>query len=134
MLTRIRNAQAVRHEQVSMPFSKMKLAVATILKEAGYVSDIERKKKAARPGQPTDKPRVEHEHLVLTLKYRDGFGAISGVRMVSLPSRRMYIKAGEIRPVRSGHGLAIISTSKGIVNSHDAKKQSLGGEIICEVW
>ena len=126
MLIRIKNAQAVRAEQVTMPFSKVKFRIANILKEAGYVSEVERKNKKAK--------KVEHEHLQLTLKYQDNQGVLSGVKIISRPSRRMYIKASEIKPVRSGYGLAIISTSKGIMNSREAKKAGLGGEIICEIW
>ena len=136
MVIRIKNAQAVGHEQVSMPFSKMKLAIAMILKNAGYVSDIERKKKSVSKGQGlvAGGKKTEHEYLIITLKYDDSLGAISGMKMISRPSRRMYTKADEIKPIRSGHGLSIISTPKGIMNSHEAKKQRLGGEIICEIW
>ena len=112
-----------------MPFSKMKLAIAQVLKDAGFISDVERKKKNSTHGKKT-----EFEHLLLTLKYNDGEGAFQGVKIISKPSRRMYIKGSEIRPVRSGHGIAIISTSKGIMSSKDAWKQKLGGEILCEVW
>ena len=126
MLIRIKNAQAVRGEQVVMPFSKVKFKIANILKDAGYISEIERKNKKAK--------KAEHEYLQLTLKYQDNQGALSGVKIISRPSRRMYIKAREIKPVRSGYGLAIISTSKGIMSSKEARKLDLGGEIICEVW
>ena len=126
MLIRIKNAQAVRHEEVSMPFSKMKFAIATILKDAGYVADIERTKKKIK--------KTEHEFLSLKLKYDGGLGALTGMKMISLPSRRMYIKSSEIRAVRSGHGMAVISTPKGIMTSREARKQRLGGEIIFEVW
>lgn len=125
MLVRIKNAQAVGHSEVSIPFSKMKFAIANILKEAGYISAVDRKAKKAK--------KSEHDYLVLTLKYEDG-PALSGVKIISKPSRRMYVKANEIKPVRSGYGLAIISTSKGIMNSREAQKQRLGGEIICEIW
>lgn len=141
MLIRIKNAQAVGHGEVLMPFSKMKMAVAGILKENGYIAEIDRRKKPARTSAKaktaeTDASKVkkEHEFLALVLKYQNGLGAISGMKMISVPSRRMYIKANEIRPVRSGHGIAIISTSKGVLDSKEAKKQKLGGEIICEVW
>lgn len=126
MLIRIKNAQAVRGEQVVMPFSKVKLKIANLLKEAGYISEVERKNKKAK--------KAEHEYLQLTLKYLDNQGAISGVKIISRPSRRMYIKADEIKPVRSGYGMAIVSTSKGIMSSREAKKLGLGGEIMCEVW
>jgi len=126
MLIRIKNAQAVKSEQVVIPFSKVKFRIANILKESGYVSEVERKSKKAK--------KAEHEYLQLTLKYQDGQATLSGVKLISKPSRRMYIKAKEIRPVRSGYGLAIVSTSKGIMASKEAKKNKLGGEIICEIW
>ena len=126
MLIRIKNAQAVRAEQVVMPFSKVKFKIANLLKEAGYISEVERKTKKAK--------KTEHEYLQLTLKYLDNQGALSGVKIISRPSRRMYIKATEIKPVRSGYGMGIVSTSKGIMSSREAKKLGLGGEIMCEVW
>ena len=126
MLIRIKNAQAVKGEQVVMPFSKVKFKIASILKEAGYISEVERKNKKVK--------KSEHEYLQLTLKYQDNQGVLSGVKIISRPSRRMYIKAEEIKSVRSGYGLAVISTSKGIMNSREARKLGLGGEIICEVW
>lgn len=128
MLIRIKNAQLVFHDQVLMPFSKMKLAIASVLKGAGFVLEVERKKKAL------GNKKTEHEHLLLTLRYDDGQGAVNGIKIISKPSRRMYIKAEDIRPVRSGHGIAIISTSKDIMSSKDAWKQKLGGELLCEIW
>ena len=100
--------------------------MANVLKAAGYLAEVERKNKKTK--------KTEHEYLLLTLKYQDGEGAIQGLNIISKPSRRMYIKAEAIRPVHSGYGLAIISTSQGIMNSRDAKKQKLGGELICEIW
>ena len=126
MLVQIKNAQAVGHEQVVLPFSKVKLKIAEILKAAGYISTVERRNKKAK--------KAEHEYLYLTLKYQDNQGALSGIKIISKPSRRMYIKASEIKPVRSGHGLAIISTPKGIMNSKEARKAGLGGEIISALF
>ncbi len=126
LLIRIKNAQMVSHDQVLIPFSKMKFAMANVLKADGYLTDVERKNKKTK--------KTEHEYLLLTLKYQDGEGAIQGIKIISKPSRRMYIKAEEIRPVHSGYGLAIISTSQGVMNSRDARKQKLGGELICEIW
>jgi small subunit ribosomal protein S8 len=126
MLIQIKNAQAVGREQVVLPFSKVKFRIAEILKAAGYLAEFEKKNKKVG--------RTEHEYLYLTLKYQDNEGALSGVKIISRPSRRMYIKAEEIKPVRSGFGLAIISTPKGIMDSKEARKSNLGGEILCEVW
>ena len=126
MLIRIKNAQAVGKADVSMPFSSMKFAVAKILHDTGFVSGIERTKKKIKA--------TEHEYLTLTLKYSDGQPALTGAKMISRQSRRMYIKAKELRPVHSGYGLAIISTPQGIMDSNRARKEKLGGEIICEIW
>lgn len=128
-IIRIKNAQKVYRDQVLIPFSKMKFAMANVLKADGYLAEVERKNKIGSGGKKT-----EHEFLLLTLKYQDGEGAIQGIKIISKPSRRMYIKSENIRPVRSGYGLAIVSTSQGIMNSRDAKKQKLGGELICEIW
>ncbi len=126
MLNQIKTAQAVRHEQVSIPFSKMKFAIANVLVRAGYISSVDRKKKKAK--------KTEHDYLLLTLKYVDGSSAISGIRMISRQSRRMYLAADEIKAVRSGLGMSVLSTSKGVMSSHDARKAHVGGEIICEIW
>ena len=138
MLIQIKNAQAVGHEQVALPFSKVKFRIAEILKAAGYLADIERKNRPAQSGKG-DLPagqaeKTEHEYLYLILKYQDNEGALNGLKLISRPSRRMYIKAKEIKPVRSGHGLAVISTPKGIMDSKEARKNNLGGEILFEVW
>jgi len=127
MLIRIKNAQAVGNEQVSIPFSNMKLRIAQILKEGGFVMDVERKKKKGK--------KAELEYLAITLKYgEENRPSIGGFKIISKPSRHMYAGAKEIKPVRSGYGVGIISTSKGIMNSKEAKKQNLGGEMLFEVW
>ena len=126
MLTRIQNAQAARKEQVEVPFSKVKYRIATLLKEAGYVAEVERRKRKA--------VKAEVDYIDIVLKYSDGMGAISGIRIVSRPSRHIYIKATELRPVRSGFGQAVVSTSKGVMTSKEAKKANLGGEVMFEIW
>ncbi|KKT28437.1 MAG: 30S ribosomal protein S8 [Candidatus Yanofskybacteria bacterium GW2011_GWA1_44_21] len=125
MLIQIKNAQLSKKEQVSIPFSKMKMSIADILKSSGFVADVEKKSKKMK--------NSEHDYIYITLKYGDGT-ILNNVKIVSKPSRRMYMKASEIRPVRSGYGLAILSTSRGIMTSENAKKEKLGGEILCEVW
>ncbi|MBX4211301.1 MAG: 30S ribosomal protein S8 [Candidatus Yanofskybacteria bacterium] len=109
MLTRIKNAQMVQAEQVLIPASKVRAKIASILKEAGFVEHVEKKKRKDR--------KVENDYLDLTLRYVDGRPAISGIRLMSRPSRHLYIQAKDIRPVRSGYGVAIISTPKGIMTS-----------------
>ena len=127
MLARIRNAIMRRKEEVEMPSSKMLVAIARILKEEGYIEDYEVQEGGSYPV------------LRIRLKYkREGtrkwIPAIEGMRRVSRPSRRVYVSADEIKPVRSGLGIAIISTSQGVVTDKEARKRHIGGELICEVW
>jgi len=122
MLTRIRNAALARHDRTEVPASKLKKAVADILKSEGYIADV-------RPSEGnTDK-------LTIVLKYgRDRASAIDGVRRVSRPGRRVYVKHDRIPRVLSGLGISILSTSHGLMCDRDARKHKLGGELICEVW
>jgi small subunit ribosomal protein S8 len=122
MLTRIRNAALARHDRTEVPASKMKKAVADILKSEGYIADV-------RPSEGnTDK-------LTIVLKYgRDRSSAIDGVRRISRPGRRVYVKHDRIPRVLSGLGISILSTSHGLMSDRDARKHKLGGELICEVW
>jgi len=122
MLTRIRNAALARHDRTEVPASKMKQAVAEILKSEGYIADV-------RPseGNPAK--------LTIVLKYgRDRSSAIDGVRRVSRPGRRVYVKHDRIPRVLSGLGISILSTSHGMMSDRDARRNKLGGELICEVW
>ncbi len=126
MLTQIKNAQAARKERVSIPFSKVKYRIATLLKANGYLAEVERRKAKTA--------KSELEYIDMDLKYTDELGAISGIRIISRPSRHIYTKATELRPVRSGYGFAVVSTSQGIMTSQEAKKANLGGEIMFEIW
>ena len=127
MLIQIQNAQRVNKNQVFVPSSKMKLKIAQILKESGFVGEVEKKKKKTK--------KAEFEYIAISLKYNDDKEPwISGFKIVSKPSRHMYIKAKDIKWVHSGYGLAVISTSKGVMSSKEARKQNLGGEILFEVW
>jgi small subunit ribosomal protein S8 len=122
MLTRIRNAALARHDRTEMPASKMKKAVADILKSEGYIADV----------RPSDGDTAK---LTIVLKYgRDRTSAIDGVRRVSRPGRRVYVKHDRIPRVLSGLGISILSTSHGMMSDRDARKHKLGGELICEVW
>ena len=126
MLIRIKNAQAVKKEQVSFPYSRMKLAIAKVLKDSEFIQDYEKKSKKTK--------NTEHDNIVVTLKYNEKDAGINDIKVVSRPSRRMYMKAKDIKLVRSGYGIGIISTPKGIMSSIEARKSKLGGEIICEIW
>jgi len=126
MLTRIRNAQAVKHTGIRVPSSKIKVAIAKILREEGFIEDY----------------RVTRDHpqpqLIIKLKYvgerKERHPVITGVRRVSKPGRRIYTRASEIPWVRSGMGIAILSTPKGVLTGQQARRLGVGGEILCYVW
>jgi small subunit ribosomal protein S8 len=126
MLTRIRNAALARHDRVSLPASRLKRTIADVLKAEGYVSDV--------AVESADETTVT-DTLTLTLKYgRDRVPAIEGIRRVSRPGRRIYVRAQEIPKVRSGLGIAVLSTSRGIMSDRQARKVGVGGELLCEIW
>lgn len=123
MLTRIRNAYMVNSATVDVPLSKVKYAIAKILESEGYIESVENAKDAFKPT------------LRLTLRYPDGkTPALTSVKRVSTPGRRVYVKSQEIPAVRSGYGMSIISTPNGMMTSLEAKKRKLGGEVICELF
>lgn len=124
MLTRIRNAALARHDRTEIPASKMKQAVARILKEEGYISDV-----------TTDEGEGPQGKITIVLKYgRDRTSAIDGVKRVSRPGRRVYVRHDRIPRVLAGLGISILSTSHGLVSDKDARRLKLGGELLCEVW
>jgi small subunit ribosomal protein S8 len=123
MLTRIRNAISARHQKVDIPASKLKLEIARILKEEGYVSNF--------------KATEEEGHKVLRiyLKYSNNNEAvISNVNRVSRPGCRVYVRRTEIPRVLGGLGINILTTPRGVMTGRQARKQGLGGELLCEVW
>ena len=122
MLTRIRNAVMVRHDSVLIPVSRIKLAMAKILKEEGFISDYEVLR---------DK---SHRVIKIHLKYSDNNQPVlSGLERVSKPGLRVYVEREEIPRVRGGLGIAIISTSKGVMTGQQAWRQRIGGELLCYV-
>ncbi|MEN8142761.1 MAG: 30S ribosomal protein S8 [Thermodesulfobacteriota bacterium] len=123
MLTRVRNAGMVKFESVDIPLSKVKVNVARILKEEGYIIDYHIDKTG-----PQGTLRVD-------LKYdQNRDRVITGLRRISKPGRRVYVNADNIPKVLSGLGIGIISTSRGVFTDHQARKMRLGGEFLCEVW
>ena len=126
MLTSIRNAQAVRKPLAVVPFSKVKLRIAQILEQSGYLSSVERITKIVR--------KTEHPYLQLALKYDNGVGAISGMRQISKLSRHLYARASALKTIRSGFGIGVVSTSKGIMTNAEARKAGIGGELMFEIW
>jgi small subunit ribosomal protein S8 len=123
MLTRIRNAIMVRHDSVLVPASRMKLAIAKILKEEGFITDFELVR-----GKP-------HRTIKIQLRYmEDNKPAISGLKRVSKPGLRVYAQKKEIPRVYGGLGISILSTSKGLRTGQQAWRQGTGGEILCYIW
>ncbi len=123
MLTRIRNASMARHRRVVIPASKMKVAIARILKEEGFIRGYT---------VTDDKPQP---NLIIGLKYTGkGEPVITGLRRVSKPGRRVYVGYRDIPWVRSGLGITIVSTPKGLMTGRRARKERVGGELVAEVW
>jgi small subunit ribosomal protein S8 len=123
MLTRIRNASSARHEKVVVPASGLKLRIAEVLKNEGYIKDYVRHEDATQGA------------ITILLKYSaDREPAISDIKRVSKPGLRRYVANTEIPRILNGMGIAILSTSKGVMVDRDARKQKVGGELICTVW
>lgn len=122
MLTRIRNATAARRQQVELPFSKLKLGIANILKKENFIANV------GQSGGDTKKV------LIIDLKYNQGKPAITALTRISRPSRRVYGKKEELPHVLNDYGIAIISTPHGLMTNKEAGKRGLGGEIICEIY
>ena len=122
MLTRIRNALTAKHETVEIPASKMKKAIADILLNEGYNSNVEVKNDDVQGS------------IVVTLKYSKDGNVISGLKRISKPGLRVYAKSNEIPKVLNGLGIAILSTSKGIMTDKQARANNLGGEVLAFVW
>jgi small subunit ribosomal protein S8 len=123
MLTRIRNAVRVERPNVDMPLSKVKRGVADVLKREGYIWDWKETE-----AKPSSQLRVE-------LKYGpNGEQVIRRIKRISRPGRRVYSRARDLKPVLNGLGIAVISTSRGVVSDREARQRNLGGEVLCELW
>ena len=123
MLTRIRNANAMKYKEVSLPVSKVKTEIAKILKDEGFIEDY----KVSKDG--------DFGKLVLTLKYTNKKErVITGLKRISKPGLRVYAKSNEVPKVLNGFGIAVVSTSRGIMTDKEARKQNLGGEIMAYIW
>jgi small subunit ribosomal protein S8 len=124
MLTRVRNANRVHAKSVDVLMSRINLNITQILKKAGYIAGYEVKKDA-----------FDHDMLRIHLRYPDTKNTvISDITRVSKPSRRVYVKSDEIPKVLNGYGIAILSTSRGIMTDKEARVQNVGGEVLCYVW
>lgn len=122
MIARIKNAQIRNHKKVQLPSSKFKVKIAEVLKSEGYIIDY-------KVSQESNKPYLE-----ISLKYNSGNPVISSIQRVSKPGRRIFSRAESLPKINNGLGIAIISTPKGVMSDIDARKQKVGGEIICKVF
>ena len=120
LIVRIKNAEKSEKDSLIAPFSKVNLAIAKILAQTGYIRDAQKK--------------IVGKKSFLEIKLARGGKTISGLKIVSKPGRRMYSGADEIRSVRHGYGIAVISTSKGVMSDKEARKQKVGGEYLFEIW
>ena len=126
MLTRVRNANSARHNSVSLPVSKMKVAIATVLKDEGFIGDY---------SVSNDDAKAQQD-ILLDLVYQGTKKTpiINGLRRISKPGLRVYVQSREIPRVLGGLGIAILSTPKGVMTGQEARRQKTGGEVICYVW
>ncbi len=131
MLNRMRNAQAVSKEQVVVPFSNLKYEIAKILEAKGFIKAAEKK---GRTQNRTIEITLKYQSLPESLADDKMTPAISGLKRISKPGQRIYKSFKEIKAIRGGYGLAIISTSKGLMTDKEARKHKAGGEVICEIW
>ncbi|MBA2225711.1 MAG: 30S ribosomal protein S8 [Thermogemmata sp.] len=143
MLTRIRNANAIERPYVEMPATKMKVAIARVLQEEGFILGyrvgkyvtVQTENGAETQFQPVETLSEPHLILQIFLKYGpDGEKVIRHIERYSKPGRRVYMGYKELRPVLDGLGIAVLSTSKGVLSDRQARKQKVGGEVICTVW
>jgi small subunit ribosomal protein S8 len=121
MLTRIRNAAAVRKAELRVPYSNLKFAVAKILSEEGYIGSI-------------DKANSGHGEIRISLKYEGNQPVFRSIRRSSRPGKRMYAGFDELPVVLSDRGIAVVSTSQGVMSNKEARKRKLGGEVLCEIY
>lgn len=122
MIIRIKNALLARHSEVVIPHSKLKLAIAHILEQEGYVDRVDLEQVAPQ------------SNIVIKLKYAGRTPAITDVRRLSTPGRRLYSASTQVPRALGGYGITIVSTSKGVMTDKQARKQNAGGELLCQIW
>ena len=122
LIIRIKNASMVRKEVISVPFSKLKLAIAEVLQKEGFVSNVEKRGKKIK------------KFIDISLKYNDKLPEVTDVKRISKPGKRIYIGFNKIRSVKQGQGIMIISTPKGLMTDRAAREQHLGGEPLFSIW
>jgi small subunit ribosomal protein S8 len=123
LLTRLRNASRARKAEFTVPYSKLKSEIARILEKEGYIAGFE-----------LETPEEGRPHLKIKNKFVNKTSAIAGLKRVSRPGLRRYVGAGEVPRVLGGMGIAVLSTSRGVLTGHEAKKQNVGGEVLAYIW
>jgi len=123
MLTRIRNGYSAKKAEVLVPYSKFKHSLAKVMQDEGWINSLEVKQEAS-----------SMKNILIQLKYKGGEAAISGIKRVSKPGQRIYSKNSEIPRALGGIGTTIVSTSKGLMTDRIARKQKVGGEVVCQIW
>jgi small subunit ribosomal protein S8 len=121
LIVRIQNASRAKKDTMSLPFSNMKLAIVEVLEKEGYVASIDKKSK-------------KEGVLTFNLAYKDGVPVVTGVKRISKPSRRMYFGVHDLKPVKRGFGLLVLSTPAGILSGKQARAKNVGGEALFEIW
>lgn len=123
MFNSINTAQAVDKQQISVPFSKFKMAILDVLKKEGYIEDF------------SHKGKIPDKKILINLKYdKEGNPAITKIKKISKQGQRIYASKNELKPVKSGYGIAIVSSSRGLLTNREARKSNVGGEVICEIY
>ena len=121
-INRIKNASAIKKESVSVPFSNLKFEIASLLSREGFLSSVERRGKKVK------------KYLDVTLKYGENGPGVTGAERISRLSKRVYMKVSDIKPVKYGHGLMVLSTPKGLMTDKEARKEKVGGEALFKIW
>jgi small subunit ribosomal protein S8 len=122
LINRLKTAQMAGRPSISVPFSNLKFAIAELLARHGFVGEVSKRGKKVK------------KYVDLTLKYEEGRPEVSGVKRLSKPSKRVYLGASDIRPVKYGHGLLVLSTPKGLLTDKEARKEKVGGEALFSIW
>lgn len=122
LLTKIKNAQAVKMESIKVPYTNMDFVISELLAKYKFIDEVFKK------------GRMPKRILDIKLRYQNGKGAIQGVKFLSIPSRKLYVGYKDVKPVRQGYGLLVLSTPKGILDGKTAKKQKVGGQLLFEIW
>jgi small subunit ribosomal protein S8 len=122
LLVKIKNAQGAKNESLKVPYNNMDMAIAELLAKKGYIESV------------VKKGRMPKRVIEIRWKYNEGRGAINGTKFLSVPSRRLYVGSKNLRPVKQGYGLGVVTTSKGVMTNEEARRAKVGGQLLFEIW